>query len=416
MKAELISIGDELLIGQTINTNSAWLGMELSLRGIPVQKCTVISDTETAILSAISEGFEKSDLIIMTGGLGPTKDDITKHTLCKYFNTTLEINSTVLERVEGFFKSRGREMLEVNVQQAALPVNCIVLHNLHGTASGMWFEHKGSVLISLPGVPYEMKGIMMDEVFPRLIDLFDVSKIFHKTILLQGIGESFLAEEMKDWEDRIKAKGFGLAYLPSIGLLKLRITSPNGVEDDSNIESFFEELTARLPQHVFGREEQSLSDVLGDILRGQQKTIGTVESCTGGSLAHSLVSVSGSSDYFQGSILTYSNELKMKLVDVNESDLNQFGAVSEEVVLQMAKNGRKKLGVDVCISTSGVAGPNGGSEDKPVGTVWVGISLEDRAFAFKFRFGDNRDRNIQMSVLSALNLTRCSLLKISIKK
>ncbi len=412
MKAEIISIGDELLIGQTINTNASWLGQELSLIGIPVKRCVTISDDETSILNAIEAGFNSSDLIIITGGLGPTKDDITKHTLCKFFNTTLEINTEVLKRVEYFFSSRGREMLDVNIQQAALPKNCQVLDNIQGTASGMWFEHNGSILISLPGVPYEMKGIMSSEVFPRLRELFKVDSIFHKTILLQGIGESYLADQMKDWERRIHDQGLGLAYLPSVGMLKLRITSPNGESDNDLIEGYFSELIKVLPKHIYGRNEDVLSEVVGKILIAKNKTIGTVESCTGGGVAKSLVSISGSSNYFQGSLLTYSNKLKHKLANVNEDDLLKFGAVSEEIVCQMAKNGREILDVDICVSTSGIVGPDGGSLEKPVGTVWVGVATSERVFAVKFQFGDNRERNILMTILSSLNLVRCTLLNI----
>lgn len=415
MLAEIISIGDELLIGQTINTNAAWLGKELSLIGISVKRCIVISDDAEEIKSTIDKSLKNADIVLVTGGLGPTKDDITKHTLCDFFDTHLEINQTVLARVKKYFEDRGREMLEVNIQQAALPANCTVLDNLHGTASGMWFEHNGSVLISMPGVPYEMKGIMTEQVFPRLKERFHVTSIFHKTILLQGIGESFLADKMQDWETRIRAEGFGLAYLPSIGIVKLRITSPNGEEDEDKIEAYFKELTDALPINVFGRGEETLSEVVGKLLKDSKQTIGTVESCTGGAIATELVSVAGSSNYFQGSFLTYSNQLKNKIVDVRQSDLENFGAVSEQVVLQMAENGRQKLGVDFCISTSGIAGPDGGSDEKPVGTVWIGIAAKDYSKAIKFTFGNNRERNIQMTVLSALNLVRCTILGINLK-
>lgn len=415
MKAEIISIGDELLIGQTINTNASWLGKELSLVGIPVKRCLTISDDENAILTAIDNGLKDSDLVIVTGGLGPTKDDITKHTLCKFFNTSLEINDRVLKNVQNFFIAKGKKMLDVNVLQAALPINCTILDNTRGTASGMWFEHNGSVLISLPGVPYEMKGIMKDEVFPRLKSIYKVEAIYHKTILLQGIGESYVAEKMKEWEQSIHDEGFGLAYLPSVGSLKLRITSPNGEKDSDKIENYFRQLTENLPQHVFGRGEETLSGVVGKLLLSQNKTIGTVESCTGGAIAKALISVPGSSGYYQGSLLTYSNDLKQKIADVRMDDIVNFGAVSEEVVVQMAENGRKKLGVDICISTSGIAGPDGGTIDKPVGTVWVGVSIENQTFGVKFVFGDNRERNILMTVLSSLNLLRCNLLGISNK-
>ncbi len=415
MQAEIISIGDELLIGQTINTNASWLGNELSLIGIPVKRCVTISDDESSILEAIDSAFKRSDLIIVTGGLGPTKDDITKHTLCKFFDTTLEINETILERVKSFFTSRGLEMLEVNIQQAALPKNCEVLDNVQGTASGMWFDHNGSILISLPGVPYEMKGIMKKEVFPRLINRTHAETIFHKTILLQGIGESYLADRMKNWEKRIHEDGLGLAYLPSVGVLKLRITSPNGEKDSELIESYFSELQKELPKNVFGRNEDVLSEVVGKLLTSQNKTIGTVESCTGGGLARSLVSIPGSSSYFQGSLLTYSNKLKHKLVNVNEDDLLKFGAVSKEIILQMAKNGREILDVDICVSTSGIAGPDGGSVENPVGAVWIGVATKESVFAYKFQFGDHRERNNIMTILSALNLVRCSLLNIELK-
>lgn len=279
----------------------------------------------------------------------------------------------------------------------------------------MWFEKDDSILVSLPGVPFEMKSIMENEVFPRLKERFKVSSIFHRTILLQGIGESFLAEKMKDWEDRIHSDGFGLAYLPSIGSLKLRITSPRGEQDLPKIEAYFKEIEERLPVNVYGRGELTLPEVIGQLLKDKNATVGTVESCTGGSLASSFVSIPGSSDYFQGSFLTYSNTLKNKLVDVDEVALLKYGAVSEEVVRQMAINGRLKLGVDYCISTSGIAGPDGGTDEKPVGTVWIGIASKDSVFAIKYLFGNNRERNIQMTVLSALNLLRCAILEIKLK-
>ncbi len=415
MRAEIISIGDELLIGQTINTNASWMGKELSQLGISIRICTTISDDKSEILSAIEVALNRSDLVFITGGLGPTKDDITKHTLCAYFETELVINQVVLDRVTKYFTDRGREMLEVNIQQAALPKNCIVLDNFEGTASGMWFEKNGSILVSLPGVPFEMKSIMVNEVFPKLKEKFNVSSIFHRTILLQGIGESFLAEKIKDWEDRIHLDGFGLAYLPSIGSVKLRITSPNGIADLPKIESYFKEVEERLPINIYGREEDTLSRVVGKLLKVKNCTVGTVESCTGGAIASAFVSEPGSSDYFQGSLLTYSNKLKNKLANVDENVLIDFGAVSEEVVIQMAKNGREKLGVDYCISTSGIAGPDGGSDEKPVGTVWIGISSRKESFAVKYQFGNNRERNIQMTVLSALNLLRCAILEIKLK-
>jgi len=416
MLVEVIAIGDELLIGQTINTNAAWIGKELSLMGISVKRCTVISDDKDSIKRTIDEALERSQLVLITGGLGPTKDDITKHTLCEYFNTRLVLNKEVLTRVEQFFKDRGRSMLEVNTQQAYLPESSTVLHNYHGTASGMWFEKNESVLISMPGVPYEMKGIMKDEVFPRLKERFQISSIYHQTILLQGIGESFLADQIQGWENRVRDSGLGLAYLPSTGIVKLRITSTKGIEDKVVIASFFKEIKDLFPVNYFGDGEESLGEVLGKLLKDCKKTLGTVESCTGGSLANRLVSVAGASEYFQGSFLTYSNDLKNKIVDVTKESLNNYGAVSEQVVLQMAKNGREKLGVDYCLSTSGVAGPDGGSNEKPVGTIWIGLAGDGFEKAYKFQFGNHRERNIELTVLTALNLLRCSILGINNKK
>lgn len=416
MKAELISIGDELLIGQTVNTNVAWLGMQLSLLGISVVRSVSIQDDEKEIYKAIDNSLENVDLVIVTGGLGPTKDDITKHVLCRYFQTELAINEQVLDRVTKFFKDRGREMLEVNIQQAALPKASIVLDNLQGTASGMWFEKNGSVLISLPGVPYEMKGIMEQFGFDKIKQHFKTASIYHQSILLQGIGESFLADRMKDWEDEIRNSGLGLAYLPSVGNLKLRITSYRGEEDKTRIEKFFDQLSTQLPQYVYGRGEDSLSGVVGEILKNKKLTIGTVESCTGGALAHAIVSLPGASNYFKGGLLTYSNEIKEKIANIDTKIIEKYGVVSKEVVELMALNGALKLGVDVCLSTTGIAGPDGGTEEIPVGTVWIGISIKGEVTSYKFQFGNNRERNIQLANLSALNLLRCRLLEISIEK
>lgn len=410
MKAELISIGDELLIGQTVNTNAAWLGKELSFRGVQVCNGVTISDKKEVILDALDVAVKRADLVIITGGLGPTKDDITKHTLCEYFEKELEINKEVLDRVEAFFKQRNRPMLEVNVQQAALPIGTEVLHNYHGTASGMWFEKSGVIVISLPGVPYEMKGIMMDEVFPRMQDQFGLSSIYHKTIHFQGIGESFLADQIQDWESSVRDEGLGLAYLPSPGIVKLRLTSLKGEVDAKKMDEYFETLKKQFPINYFGEGEITINEVVADLLINNNKTVGTVESCTGGNLAASFVSLAGSSSYYKGSFLTYSNELKELLVGVSRKNLATKGAVSEEVVIEMAEKGRLKLGVDFCIATSGIAGPDGGTEEKSVGTVWIALASSDGVVAKKFLFGNNRQRNLDMAVLTALNLLRIKLL------
>ena len=410
MVAELISIGDELLIGQTINTNASWLGSELALQGIQVKWCTTISDDKEDILFTVDQALKRSQLVIITGGLGPTKDDITKHTLATYFNTELVIDPTVLGKIEEYFRLRGREMLEVNTMQAALPKSCTIIPNNHGTASGMWFEKNGSVLISLPGVPYEMKGLMKDFLLEKIQHHFQTKALYHKTILTTGIGESFLAETMAEWEIRIRELGLGLAYLPSPGLVKLRISSYRGQVDAQVMEGFFREIEEELPQHVFGYESDTLAEVVGRLLLQAGKNVGTVESCTGGGVANALVSVPGSSAYFQGSLTTYSYELKTKLAGVNPLTLEKFGAVSEETVREMAIGGREKLGVDYCISISGVAGPDGGTPDKPVGTVWMAVALEGSCITKKINLGDNRERNIQMTIFASLNMLRNVLL------
>jgi nicotinamide-nucleotide amidase len=411
MNIEILAIGDELLIGQTINTNASWLGQELSKIGARVTRSLVIADDKHRILEAIDQCYPETNCVIITGGLGPTKDDITKHTLCEYFDTKLEIHQATLAKIEAYFASRNRPMLESNIQQAALPVDCEILANNYGTAAGMMFEKNGRYCVSLPGVPYEMKGIVLEELIPRLMQRFQLKAMYHYTALTQGIGESFLAEQISDWEDRIRERGFGLAYLPSPGLVKLRITSHEGKEDQTEIMEFFRELANRLPEAVFGYENDTLPDVIGSLLKTKGKTIGTVESLTSGLLAQQITSISGASDYFMGSLLTYSNDLKHRLCDVSIDAILSEGAVSEKVAMEMAENGAKKLGVDVCISTTGIAGPNGGTVDKPVGLVWVGLCISGKTLARKFQFGDNRERNIQMTVLSALNWLRYELAK-----
>lgn len=416
MNAEIISIGDELLIGQTVNTNASWIGMECSLRGIRTNFVTTISDQEEIIRDTVDQAIKRSQIVFITGGLGPTKDDITKYTLAAYFQTELKRHEPTLKRIEEFFTARNRPMLDVNIRQADLPVDAEILENVNGTAAGMWFEKNGAIVISMPGVPYEMKGIMLNEVFPRLEKRGELPSLYHHTLMTQGIGESFLADQISEWEERVESAGFGLAYLPSPGMVKLRLTSYEGERRKPEIYAFFEELKERFPRFVFGEQDQSLSEVLGELLRRAGKTIGTVESCTGGALANSLVAIPGSSDYFMGSLITYSNHLKMQLVNVSEENLISHGAVSKEVVIQMAQNGRVKLGTDYCVSTSGIAGPDGGTEEKPVGTVWVAVADKNGVSAHCFRFGDNRERNIQMSVLSALNLVRCRILGVDIEK
>lgn len=406
MKVEVLAIGDELLIGQTINTNAAWIGQEMASRGYQVQRSLVIEDKPEAIAAALDQLLPSTNCVIITGGLGPTKDDLTKYTLASYFDSPLEIHQATLKQIEAFFASRNRPMLEVNIQQAALPIKAHILTNRLGTAAGMWFEKDSKIYISLPGVPYEMKTIMSEEAFPLLEARFPGQALYHRTIHTQGIGESFLAEKIADWEDRVRAAGLGLAYLPSPGLVKLRLSSYIGKQNEALIAQFIAELQARLPEHIFGLDNCSLEQILGEALLLKKASIGTVESCTAGLLAQQIASVSGASAYYQGALLTYSNALKVRIAKVKTETLEQFGAVSEQVALEMAANGRQLLGVDYCLSTTGIAGPTGGTPEKPVGLVWVGLSGPNGTIAKRFQFGDQRQRNLDMTVLGAMNWLR----------
>jgi len=412
MKAGIITIGDELLIGQTVNTNLAWLGSELGNAGISVYKSTTICDQEEAIVSALDDYLEEADLVIVTGGLGPTNDDITKETLTSYFNTELVFNEPVLERVRQLFENQGKVMLDSNIQQAMLPKDALILDNRYGTASGMWFERDGKIIISLPGVPYEMKTLISEEVLPRLKSSFGVQGKYYQTLMLQGIGESYLAEKIETWEKRIYDDGLHLAYLPSPGVIKLRLTSEKGPKEAKKINAYFDELKKRFPHLVYGMNNESIFEVVGALLKSKNATLGTVESCTGGGIANAFVQYSGSSDFFQGGLITYSNALKAKLAHVPTELLAEHGAVSEEVAKAMAIGGKKQLGVDYVIAVTGIAGPNGGSLEKPVGTVWIAIATPKKVVAQHFLFGNHRGRNIEKTELYAVNLLRKVILEI----
>ncbi len=416
MKAEIIAIGDELLIGQTVNTNAAWMGAQLAASGISIEYCTVIRDERNAMLDAFDRAMSRVDFVLVTGGLGPTKDDITKDVICEFFGTELVENSDVLEHVIALFASRGREMQEVNKQQALVPAGCDVLSNIHGTAPGMWLECDGKILVSMPGVPYEMKYIMTTHVLPRLTERFELNALYFRTLHTQGIGESSLAERIEDIETEMRSKGVALAYLPSPGLVRLRLSGPQEERIIGLIDTYIELIKERLPRYVFGEGDTDLPHVIGDLLRERNLTLGTVESCTGGSLAAAIVTVPGASDYFLGSVVSYSNAVKQRVVGVSPLSLAHEGAVSQEVVEQMAVGGRQLLDLDYCIALSGVAGPDGGSEEKPVGTVWIALAGPNGVESKHFLFEKDRQRNIKRSVWTALNLLRCELLEINIEK
>ncbi|MFN4886222.1 MAG: competence/damage-inducible protein A [Bacteroidota bacterium] len=405
MKAEIITIGDELLIGQTINTNAAWLGSELAKIGVRVSNSSCISDKELAILDALRTAQERSEIVILTGGLGPTKDDITKHTLCKYFETELVLHEASLKRVKAFFEQRKLPFLEANKQQAMVPASCLVLENLVGTANGMLFQmDNGGICVSLPGVPYEMKFLMETYVFGEIKERFELPTIIHRTILTQGVGESFLAETIRDWEDEIRNQGIELAYLPSPGSVKLRL-SCYSIDAQQIVDEAVVSLKSIIGEFIYGEGNVSLVDVVVGLLISTKKSISTAESCTGGMLAQKITEVAGSSEVFEGGVIAYQNSGKEKELGVAPSIIAEYGVVSEETAMAMAKGCREKFGTDLALATTGWAGPTGGDEKHGVGTIFIALSSEKGEVSQKLSLGKNRDRNRDMATLYALMMT-----------
>ena len=413
MKVEIITIGDEILIGQIVDTNSAWMAQQLNLIGIHIKQISSVSDNREHILKALNEAAKRADIILITGGLGPTKDDITKATLCEYFNVKLRFDATVFADVESIFRNRKAPLLDVNRKQAEVPENCIPLRNKNGTAPGMWFEHNNKIFVSMPGVPFEMKALMEEEVIPRLKNKFSLPFILHKTILTQGIGESFLAEKIAAWEDSLQADNIKLAYLPSAGMVRLRLSTFG--KDKNELEKIVDEkikmLKTLVPEYIFGSENETLEEIVGQLLLEKNKTIAIAESCTGGYLSHLITRIPGSSAYFKVAVVPYSNEIKINELNVNPNDINQFGAVSKEVVEAMAKKMLQKFKADYSIAISGIAGPTGGTTEKPVGTIWMAVASEKNIISKTFLFGTHRERNIERASITALNMLRKFLLE-----
>jgi nicotinamide-nucleotide amidase len=414
MIAEIISIGDELIVGQVVNTNATWIAQQLQEIGVPVRQITAIADDAAEITAAFDMAFAHSDVILVTGGLGPTKDDITKLTLCSYFHTELVFHQPSFENIKRLFAIRGWGIGigELNRKQAEVPANCTPLVNHNGTAPGMWFEKDGKILVSLPGVPFEMEGLMEEYILPHLASQDNLRVVAHKTIQTQGIGESLLSEMIREWEENLPPN-IKLAYLPQTGLVRLRLTGYGESKEKilQEIDSLISALQKLVPNQIFGYGNDTMEQVVGSLLREKHLTVCTAESCTGGFLAHRITSVPGASDYFQGSVIAYSNEVKRSFLGVSEDSLKQYGAVSEEVVTEMALGARQRFNTDFAISVSGIAGPDGGTIEKPVGTVWIAIASKTGVTAKKFMFGEHRGRNIQRAALAALNLLRISLLK-----
>lgn len=412
MLAEIMTIGDELLIGQVVDTNSAWIGQQLSLAGIRVKQISSVSDDPAHIVKALDEAQQRADIILITGGLGPTKDDLTKKTLREYFGMGWRMDEDVLKNVTRIFAAFGREVTEINKLQAQVPDGCITLMNKKGTAPGMWFEQHGKVFVSMPGVPFEMKGLMSESVLPMLKQKFGLPVIIHKTILTQGIGESMLAERIEAWEDSLAAENIKLAYLPAASMVRLRLSATGTDREKLQqiVDRKVQEVLPLINSYVYGYDDQQLEKVVGDLLIEKKQTVSTAESCTGGMIAHMITSVSGSSAYYQGSIVSYANEIKMEQLGIPAGLLGQYGAVSDECVRMMAQHMREKFKTDFAVATSGIAGPDGGTEEKPVGTVWIAIAGPDKTWSKKFRFGGDRERNILAASITTLALLRKMIL------
>lgn len=412
MKAEIISIGDELLIGQTVNTNASWIGQELSKIGVDVYQTSVISDQKDHIAAALNDARERVELVLITGGLGPTRDDITKTSLAEYFGKKLVESPEVLNTIKKRLKARKLEMNELNRQQALVPEGVKIFLNKWGTAPAMWFEKEGKVFVSMPGVPDEMKGLMKEFVIPEVVRKFNPPVIIHRTTLTMGAIEAHLAELLTEFEDALPTK-IKLAYLPNAPVIKLRLSArgENRQELEKLLDIQESKLQQIIPDFIFGKNSESLEQIVGDLLRKHNKTISTAESCTGGSISRLLTSVPGSSDYYMGSIIAYSYESKIKTLGINAQVLEKQGAVSKDIVLQMALGAQKEMETDFAISVSGIAGPGGGLANKPVGTVWIAIASPQEAHACKYSLGKDRTRIIHMASLISLNLLRKSILK-----
>lgn len=402
MFCEIITIGDEILIGQIVDTNSAWMAQQLNEIGIKVKQISSVSDDKQHILDALDEARKRADIILITGGLGPTKDDITKHTLAEYFNSELVLSEEALANVERIFARFNRPVTEVNRKQAELPSNCIVIQNPQGTAPAMHFIDNGKHFFSMPGVPFEMKAIMEASVLPYLKQNFIGNTVIHENILTVGIGESFLASEIEDIENELPAH-IKLAYLPKLGQVRLRLTASYDKEYDSNeILEFKNRIAERARKHVVALEDISFEEAILKLLINNNKTVSTAESCTGGYIGHLFTSIPGSSKAYEGGAISYSYDLKKSMLGVQQNTLDTYGAVSQETVEEMAKGAINHFNTDYSIACSGIAGPSGGTEDKPVGTVWIAVATRNRVVSKKFVFGNLRLQNIERTAIQAL--------------
>lgn len=405
-----ISIGDELLIGQVINTNAAWLGEQLSSAGFQLDSTLTIGDSEKAILDAFNACMD-ADLVLVTGGLGPTADDITKTTVCKFFETELDFCQAAYENIVALFKRRGFEMSERNRGQAMLPKACQYIPNTYGTAPCMWLEKNGVVFAFMPGVPFEMKGIFTDELLPRIKARFHAVPYEKRVIMTTGIGESFLADKIKDWEDRLP-EFLSLAYLPQHGMVRLRLSGRHENADllHRTLDNEVEKLTKLISEYVFAMQDEPIERTVFDLLINRNKTFASAESCTGGNIAHKITLIPGSSEIFKGTAVTYATPMKTKVLGVPAETIEKNGVVSREVVEGMAQGVRKLMEADFGVATTGVAGPSGGTEENPVGTVWIGVASANRVVSKRFNFGKDRENVINRATIMAYEMLREEIL------
>ncbi len=412
--AELLTIGDEILYGQIVDTNAQWMSVELGNAGVKVVRKTSVGDVESEILTAFAEAEKRVDIVLVTGGLGPTSDDLTKPCLAKYFDCEMKIHEEALAEVTEFFTRRGRELTDINRNQALLPVCCEKITNSIGTAPGMWFQRESStgkkVFMSMPGVPHEMKKMMTDFVIPKIKRTFETPVIYHKVIRTIGLGESFLAAKIVDWEKSLPPH-MKLAYLPSLGDVKLRLTGIGKSMEElkAEAEALTAKLRERIGQFIYGYGDDPIEVVIGNTLRERNLTLAVAESCTGGYLSHMITSVPGSSAYFMGSMIPYAYEVKMRQLGVKPETLEKYGAVSEPTIIEMANIVRAKFNTDIGVATSGVAGPGGATADKPVGTVWIAYSDKYQTVTRKLQLSTDRLINIRLASAAVLNLIRQSL-------
>ncbi len=411
MYASIINIGNELLSGKTTNSNGSFIAEQMAKIGISTKEMLCIADDKKELQDKLNALSDDISIVIITGGLGPTKDDMTKYILADYFAVGMKRHQQTEDLIRSFLQKRNMPATAINLDQALVPENALVFLNPIGTAPGMAFETEKRLYFSLPGVPFEMRNLMEIAVLPFLKTKLDLQRICVKDVLTQGMGESFLSEKIADWEDNLAAE-ISLAYLPSPATVKLRLTARG--EDENRLQKIIDtevlKLQEFIPELIWGYDNDSLEEIIGNLCRKKKWKLGTAESCTGGYISHLITSVPGASDYFSAAIVAYENSVKEKQLAVQAEDIKKYGAVSEEVVMQMAKGWREKMKLDIVVSTSGIAGPGGATAEKPVGTVWIGISTAEKTIAQKFIFGDNRERNIIRSSYYALNMLRKAML------